>query len=228
MSGRKKLRLGVLVSGRGSNLQAIIEAGEAGKIDATVAIVISNVADARALELAHGYGIDAAFIDPHLYATGAEFDATAIDLLRKYEVELICLAGFMRVLSPDFIGAYRNRIMNIHPALLPAFPGLHAQRQALRYGAKVSGCTVHFVDEGVDTGPIIIQSVVPVLDDDSEATLSARILTDEHRIYPRAIQLFAEGRLEIRGRRVYTALGPVPHSNMKPTPGESQIRDNIE
>jgi phosphoribosylglycinamide formyltransferase 1 len=203
VSSRAKLRLGILVSGRGSNLQAIIDASEAGKIDALVGIVISDVADARALELARRHGIETVFIDPHLYATGEEFDATVIDLLRKYEVELICLAGFMRVLSPNFIGEYRNKIMNIHPALLPAFPGLHAQRQALRYGAKVSGCTIHFVDEGVDTGPIIIQSVVPVLDDDTEETLSARILTYEHRIYPQAIQLFAEGRLEIRDRRVY-------------------------
>jgi phosphoribosylglycinamide formyltransferase 1 len=203
VSSRAKLRLGILVSGRGSNLQAIIDASEAGKIDALVGIVISDVTDARALELARRYGIDAAFIDPHLYATGEEFDAMVIDLLRKREVGLVCLAGFMRLLGPHFIREYRNRIMNIHPALLPAFPGLHAQRQALRYGAKVAGCTVHFVDEGVDTGPIIIQAVVPVLDEDTEEALSARILTYEHRIYSRAIQLFAEGRLEIRGHRVY-------------------------
>ncbi|MBI2882732.1 MAG: phosphoribosylglycinamide formyltransferase [Candidatus Methylomirabilis oxyfera] len=197
------MRLGVLASGRGSNLQAIIDASEAGTIDAVVAIVISDAADARALELAGRHGIDAAFVDPRLHATSEDFDVAVIDLLRKHEVELICLAGFMRVLSPHFIGEYRNRIMNIHPALLPAFPGLHAQRQALRYGAKLSGCTVHFVDEGVDTGPIIIQAVVPVLDEDTDESLSARILTYEHRIYSRAIQLFAEGRLEIRGRRVY-------------------------
>lgn len=203
MSSQAKLRLGVLVSGRGSNLQAIIAAGEAGVIDATVALVISDVADARALELAQRYGIEAVFVDPRLHTTSEDFDATVIDLLRKHEVELVCLAGFMRLLSLHFIREYRNRIMNVHPALLPAFPGLHAQRQALRYGAKVSGCTVHFVDEGVDTGPIIIQAVVPVLDEDTEEVLAARILTYEHRIYPRAIQLFAEGRLEIRGRRVY-------------------------
>ena len=202
MNALAKLRLGVLVSGRGSNLQAIIDAGEAGAIDATVAIVISDVPDARALELARRHGIEAIFVDPRLYATGEAFDTTVVDLLRKHEVELICLAGFMRVLGPHFIGEYRYRIMNIHPALLPAFAGLHAQRQALRYGAKVSGCTVHFVDEGVDTGPIIIQAAVPVLDEDTEETLSARILTYEHQIYPRAIQLFAEGRLKIRGRRV--------------------------
>lgn len=202
MNARVKLRLGVLVSGRGSNLQAIIDAGEAGTINATVAIVISDVPDARALDLAQRHGIEAIFVDPRLHATGEEFDATVVDLLRKRQVELVCLAGFMRLLGPRFIGAYRHRIMNIHPALLPAFAGLHAQRQALRCGAKVSGCTVHFVDEGVDTGPIIIQAAVPVLDQDTEETLSARILTYEHQIYPRAIQLFAEGRLEIRDRRV--------------------------
>lgn len=202
MNARVKLRLGVLVSGRGSNLQAIIDAGEAGTINATVAIVISDVPAARALDLAQRHGIEAIFVDPRLHATGEEFDATVVDLLRKRQVELVCLAGFMRLLGPRFIGEYRHRIMNIHPALLPAFAGLHAQRQALRCGAKVSGCTVHFVDEGVDTGPIIIQAAVPVLDQDTEETLSARILTYEHQIYPRAIQLFAEGRLEIRDRRV--------------------------
>lgn len=200
---QKRLRLGVLASGRGSNLQAIINASEAGKIDALVAIVISDVAAARALERAGQHGIEAAFIDPSLHHTPEEFDAAVIDLLRKHEVGLVCLAGFMRLLSPHFILEYRNRVMNIHPAVLPAFPGLHAQRQALRYGAKVSGCTVHFVDEGVDTGPIIIQAVVPVLDEDTEESLSTRILTYEHQVYPQAIQLFAEGRLEIRGRRVF-------------------------
>ncbi|MBZ0168140.1 MAG: phosphoribosylglycinamide formyltransferase [Kofleriaceae bacterium] len=202
VSGEKKLQLGVLVSGRGSNLQAIIDASQAAKIDALVAIVISDVADARALELARRHGIDATFVDPRLHTTSEEFDRTVIDLLRKREVDLVCLAGFMRLLSPHFIREYRHNIMNIHPALLPAFPGLHAQRQALRYGVKVSGCTVHFVDEGVDTGPIIMQAVVPVLDDDTDESLSARILTYEHQIYPQAIQLFAEGRLEIRDRRV--------------------------
>ncbi len=199
---QRRLRLGVLASGRGSNLQAIFDACEGGQIDAVIALVISNVAEAYALERGRRHGIEVAFIDPSLHRTSEEFDAAAIDLLRKHEVGLVCLAGFMRLLSPHFIREYRNRIMNIHPALLPAFPGLHAQRQALRYGAKVSGCSVHFVDEGVDTGPIIIQSVVPVLDDDTEETLSTRILAYEHQIYPRAIQLFAEGRLEIRGRRV--------------------------
>ena len=198
-----RLRLGVLVSGRGSNLQAIIDASEAGRIDAAVVIVISDVADAYALDRARAHGIEAAFIDPRHFETTQSFDAAAIDVLRKRDVELVCLAGFMRILSPHFVREFRNRIMNIHPALLPAFPGLHVQRKALQHGAKYSGCTVHFVDEGTDTGPIIIQAVVAVLDEDTEESLSARILRYEHQIYPRAIQFFAEGRLEIRGRRVF-------------------------
>ncbi len=199
---QRRLRLGVLASGRGSNLQAIIDACEGGQIDAVIALVISDVAEAYALERGRRHGIEAAFIDPSLRRTSKDFDAAVLDLLRKREVELVCLAGYMRLLSPPFVEAYNNRIMNIHPALLPAFPGLHAQYKALQYGLKFSGCTVHFVDDGVDTGPIIIQAVVPVLDDDTEEILSARILAYEHQIYPRAIQLFAEGRLEIRGRRV--------------------------
>jgi len=198
-----RLRLGVLVSGRGSNLQAIIDASEAGRIDAAVVIVISDVADAYALDRARAHRIEAAFVDPRHFKTRESFDAAVIDVLRKRDVELVCLAGFMRILSPHFVREFRNRIMNIHPALLPAFPGLHVQRKALQHGAKYSGCTVHFVDEGTDTGPIIIQAVVPVLDNDTEESLSARILRYEHQIYPRAIQLFAEGRLEVRGRRVF-------------------------
>lgn len=198
----RRLRLGVLASSRGSNLQAIIDASEAGTIDAAVVLVISNAAEAYALERARRRGIEATFIDPSLHNTSEDFDAAVLDLLRKREVELVCLAGYMRLLSPLLVEAYKNKIMNIHPALLPAFPGLHAQYKALQYGVKLSGCTAHFVDEGVDTGPIIIQAVVPVLDDDTEEVLSARILAYEHRIYPRAIQLFSEGRLEIRGRRV--------------------------
>jgi len=198
----RQLRLGVLASGRGSNLQAIIDASEAGRIDARVVTVVSDTAQAYALERARQHGIDTAFIDPSLHRTREAFDAAVLDLMQKSKVELVCLAGYMRLLSSSFIEAYANRIMNIHPALLPAFPGLHAQRKTVQYGSKFSGCTVHFVDEGIDTGPIIIQAVVPVLDDDTEETLSARILVSEHQIYPRAIQLFAEGRLEIRGRRV--------------------------
>lgn len=202
MDVKARLRLGVLVSGRGSNLQAIIDASEAGRIDAVVAVVISDVADAFALERARTHGIEAAFVDSRPFDTKEAFDAAIIDLLRKREVDLVCLAGFMRLLGPQFVEAFRHRILNIHPALLPAFPGLHVQRKALTHGVKFSGCTVHFVDEGTDSGPIIIQAVVPVLDDDTDESLSARILTYEHQIYPRAIQLFAEGRLEVLGRRV--------------------------
>ncbi|MBI2903444.1 MAG: phosphoribosylglycinamide formyltransferase [Candidatus Methylomirabilis oxyfera] len=200
---RGRIRLGVLASGRGSNLQAIIDASRAGRIDAVIGVVISDVADAFALERARTHGIEAVFVDPNLFEAREGFDAAIIDLLRKRDVDLVCLAGFMRLLSPPFVREYPNRIMNIHPALLPAFPGLHVQRKALKHGMKFSGCTVHFVDEGTDTGPIIIQAVVPVLDDDTDESLSARILTHEHQIYPRAIQLFAEGRLEVRGRRVF-------------------------
>jgi len=199
----KKLGLGVLVSGRGSNLQAIIDSSETGKINAVVRIVVSDVADAYALERAKRHGIDTAFVDPKLYPSREEYDKAIAQILKKYEVDLVCLAGFMRLLSPSFVSEYRNRIMNIHPALLPSFPGLHAQRKALRHGVKFSGCTVHFVDEGADTGPIIIQAIVPVFDDDTEDTLAERILQYEHQIYPRAIQLFAEGRLEVQGRHVF-------------------------
>ncbi len=200
---KARLKLGMLVSGRGSNLQAIIDANEAGRIDAAVVIVISDVADAFALERARAHGIEAAFVDPSLFKNREGFEAAIIDLLRKGDVDLVCLAGFMRLLSSHFVREFPHRIMNIHPALLPAFPGLHVQRKALQHGAKVTGCTVHFVDEGTDTGPIIIQAVVPVLDDDTEESLAVRILKYEHQIYPRAIQLFAEGRLEVRGRRVF-------------------------
>ncbi len=196
------LRVGVLASGRGSNLQAILDAIEAGQLAARVVVVVSDRADAQALDRARRHGVKAVFVDPRQHPEREVFDRAVAAVLDEHRVELVCLAGFMRILTPGFVAAYRDRIMNIHPALLPSFPGLHAQRQALAYGAKIAGATVHFVDEGVDTGPIILQAAVPVLDDDTEETLSARILAEEHRIYPRAIQLFAEGRLERRGRRV--------------------------
>lgn len=203
MPRAKKLRVGVLVSGRGSNLQAIIDASEAGKLDAAVVLVVSDVVDAYALERARKHSIPPVFVDPKARASREAFDRELISVLTKHEVDLVCLAGYMRVLSPRFIKHFHHRIMNIHPALLPAFPGLHVQRKALQHGVKFSGCTVHFADEGVDTGPIIIQAVVPVFDDDTEEVLAARILKYEHQIYPRAIQLFAEGRLEVKGRRVF-------------------------
>ncbi|MBI2460397.1 MAG: phosphoribosylglycinamide formyltransferase [Candidatus Rokubacteria bacterium] len=196
------LRVGVLASGRGSNLQAILDAIDAGRLAARVVVVVSDRADAQALDRARRHGAKAVFVDPRQHPDREAFDRAMLAVLDEHKVELVCLAGFMRLLTPGFIAAYRHRILNIHPALLPSFPGLHAQRQALAYGAKISGATAHFVDEGVDTGPIILQAAVPVLDDDTEETLSARILAEEHKIYPRAIQLFVEGRLEIQGRRV--------------------------
>jgi len=196
------LRIGVLASGRGSNLQAIIDAIEVGKLAACLAVVISDRPDAQALERARKHGTEGVFVDPKAHADREAFDRAVLAVLAEHRVELVCLAGFMRILTPMFVRAYAGRIMNIHPALLPTFPGLHAQRQALEHGVKVSGATVHFVDEGVDTGPIILQAAVPVHEDDTEETLAARILAEEHRIYPEAIQLFAEGRLEVRGRRV--------------------------
>jgi phosphoribosylglycinamide formyltransferase-1 len=196
------LRLGVLVSGRGSNLQAIIDAIEAKKLAAQIRVVVSDQAEAYALERARGHGISTQTLQAKAYPSREDFDRAVIQCLRDHEVELVCLAGFMRILSPHFIQEYRHRIINIHPALLPSFPGLHVQRKALEYGVKFSGCTVHFVDEGMDTGPILIQAVVPVLDEDTEDSLAARILRLEHQIYPRAIQLLAEGRLQIAGRRV--------------------------
>ncbi len=199
----KKVRLGILVSGRGSNLQAIIENIENGSLAAEVAVVISDQADAYALERARKHNIAAVQLSAKEYrAKREEYDALLVGELRKYGVELVCLAGFMRIITRALIKAYPNRVLNIHPALLPAFPGLHVQKAALEHGVKFSGCTVHFVDEGMDTGPIIIQAVVPVLDADTEDSLSARILAQEHKIYSRAIQLYAEGRLKVEGRRV--------------------------
>jgi len=196
------LVLGVLASGRGSNLQAILAAIDAGRCPARVAVVVSDRKDAPALERARQAGIRAVHLDPPAYPDRAAFDDAVAGVLDGHGVELVCLAGYMRVLSPEFVRRYRTRVLNVHPALLPAFRGLDAQRQALQHGVKVAGATVHFVDEGVDTGPIVLQATVPVLDDDTEATLAARILAEEHRLYPEAIRLYAEGRLEVSGRRV--------------------------
>ncbi len=202
------INLGVLVSGRGSNMEAMLERIRDGTIrNVKPGVVISNRKDAKALEIAKTYGVDAVFIDDE-GRKGAwwDYDLKIADCLQDHGVTpqngLVCLAGFMRILSPEFVRRYKGRIMNIHPALLPAFPGLNAQKQAVEYGAKVSGCTVHFVDEGVDTGPIIIQAAVEVREDDTPETLAARILEQEHRIYPEAVRLFAEGRLSVDGRRV--------------------------
>jgi phosphoribosylglycinamide formyltransferase-1 len=198
----KKLRLAVLASGTGTNLQSIIDCCRQGALDAEIVLVMSNNPDAGALQKAQRAGLRTLCIDHRLFKKRGDFDREVIERLREAEVDLVVLAGFMRLLSDEFLRAFPYRIMNIHPALLPAFPGLNAQRQALEYGVRVAGCTVHFLDSGVDTGPIILQAAVPVLDDDTEETLARRILAEEHRIYPLAIQLFAEGRLHIEGRRV--------------------------
>lgn len=201
------VNIGVLVSGSGSNLQSIIDQSERGRLDADIKLVVSNIPDAFALERCSKHGLPTRVIRHQDFPRREDFDRSMVDALKSSEVELVVLAGFMRVLTQEFLRAFPLKVMNIHPALLPAFPGLHVQRQALDYGVKFSGCTVHFVEEGVDTGPIIIQAVVPVLDDDTVDTLSARILREEHRIYPQAIQLYAEGKLHVKGRRVMVANG---------------------
>ena len=197
-----KLPIGVLISGSGTNLQAIIDAIEAGKLDAKIEVVVSNKANAFGIERARRHGILTEVLDHRSFSSREAYDEAVVAILRRRRVALVVLAGFMRLLSPGFIRAFANRIMNIHPALLPAFPGLNVQQRAVEHGVRFSGCTVHFVNEECDEGPIIIQAVVPVLPDDTGETLAARILEQEHRIYPRAIQLYAAGRLQIVGRRV--------------------------
>ena len=198
-------KLGILLSGRGSNFEAIARNAQAGKIPAEIAVVISNKAEAKGLATAREMGLATRFI-PSKGKEREAFDREVVAVLREFQVDLVCLAGFMRILSPYFIREFPQRILNIHPALLPAFPGEEAQRQALEYGVKFSGCTVHIVDEGVDSGPIVCQAVVPVLDDDTAETLAARILQEEHRIYSEAICLLLEDRIRIEGRRVLRRL----------------------
>ena len=198
----KILKIGVLVSGSGTNLQSILDACTAGELKARVVCVISNNADAYALERARIAGVPALHLDHRAHSGREAYDQALVATLREFGVELVAMAGFMRIITPVLLDAFPMAVMNIHPALLPAFPGLHAQRQALEYGVKVAGCTVHLVDPGTDTGPIIIQAPVPILDNDTEQTLSARIQKEEHRVYPEAIRLFAEGRLKVQGRKV--------------------------
>lgn len=202
-----KTVLGVLVSGRGSNLQSILDAIQAGKIPAEVGVVISDKPDAKALDRAKSRGIPAVCLERKKFANKQEFEAAIIGKLRQHQVELVVLAGFMRILSNNVINAFAGRIMNIHPALLPAFTGLDAQKQAIDYGVKVAGCTVHFVDEGMDTGPIILQQAVPVFDDDTPETLSERILQEEHKLYPRAIEFYCRGMLHRENRKVRIVKG---------------------
>jgi phosphoribosylglycinamide formyltransferase-1 len=196
------LRVGVLASGNGSNLQSLIDRSREGSLPAEIACVISNNASAFALERARRHGIPALHLDHRLFSGREAYDKAVVDSLREYGVELVALAGFMRIITPVLIEAFPNAIMNIHPALLPSFPGLHAQRQALDHGVKITGCTVHFVDAGTDTGPIICQAAVQVVEGDSEESLSARIQMEEHRLYPLAVKLFTEGKLTVEGRRV--------------------------
>jgi phosphoribosylglycinamide formyltransferase-1 len=201
------INLGILISGRGSNMDSILAAIKSGEIrNVKPSVVISNNPDAAGLKLAsQSYSVPTKVIRAG-GLKGWDYDQKLVKALQEYGVTpqsgLVCLAGFMRIITPEFVRQYKMRILNIHPALLPSFPGLNAQKQALQYGIKVSGCTVHFVDEGVDSGPVILQGTVPVLDDDTEDSLSERILELEHKLYPQAVALFAEGRLKVDGRRV--------------------------
>jgi phosphoribosylglycinamide formyltransferase 1 len=196
------LRVGVLASGRGSNFRALVEAAHAGRIPATMVVLISDRETAPALDIARSHGIEALFLDPKQYPSREAHEKAIIAALEERRVDLVCHAGYMRILTPAYVAHFRGRAFNIHPSLLPAFPGLHAQRQALAHGVRVAGATVHFVDEGVDSGPIVLQAAVPVLPGDTEESLAQRILVEEHRIYPEAVRLFAEGRLHIEGRIV--------------------------
>ena len=193
--------LGVLISGRGSNLQAILDAIADGRLDGRVGVVVSNKADAHGLERAKNAGVPTAVLSHKDYASREAFDEAVLARLQEHDVDVVCLAGFMRILSPVLVRAFPNRVLNIHPSLLPAFVGLHAQRQALEHGVKVSGCTVHLVDEELDHGPILLQATVPVEEGDSEESLSARILEQEHRLYPEAIQLILDGKVRLDARR---------------------------
>jgi phosphoribosylglycinamide formyltransferase-1 len=197
-----KTRVGILISGRGSNMVSLLEGMRDGGIHGEPAVVFSNVPDAPGLAKAAELGVPTEALSHKGFKPREEHEKRVVEILRRHEVELVCLAGYMRLLSPLLVGSFRNRMLNIHPALLPAFPGLHAQKQALDYGVKVSGCTVHIVDEECDHGPIVLQTTVPVLDDDDENSLSERILEQEHRLYREAVALYCAGRLKVEGRRV--------------------------
>lgn len=211
----KALRLGVLASGRGSNLQAILDACSDGRLAAEVAVVLSNVASAQALVRAARAGVPTRVIEHRAFASREAFDEALVAELRAREVELVVLAGFMRIVTPVLLGAFPERVVNVHPALLPAFPGMHAQRQALDYGVRVTGCTVHLVDAGVDTGPVLAQRTLPVSPDDTEETLSARLLVEEHRALVDVLAAFAEGRVQVVPPR---APGGRPATRITPRP----------
>ena len=205
------LRVAVLASGRGSNLQALIDGIEAGQVQASIVAVISNKKDAVALERARKHGIRDLFVDPKPFAGQPDsreaYDRALLAMLQQHDVELVLLAGYMKIVTSVLVNAYANRMMNIHPSLLPSFPGLDVQKKAIEWGCKLAGCTVHFVTEGVDEGPIILQAAVPILDNDTPETLAARILVQEHKLYPRAVELYAEGRVRVEGRRVLIEQG---------------------
>jgi phosphoribosylglycinamide formyltransferase-1 len=195
-------KLGVLVSGSGSNLQSIIDNIKSGYIEAEIAVVLSDNKDAYGLSRARDNAIPVETVDFKSFAKRTDYDGHVVEILKSYDVDVVILAGYMKVVTKVFVDAFKNKIINIHPALLPSFPGLHVQKKAIEYGAKFSGCTVHFVDEGVDTGPIIVQAVVPILDDDTEESLAKRILSQEHKVFPLAIRLYVQNRLKIEARRV--------------------------
>ena len=195
-------KLAVLVSGRGSNLQAIIDSIDREELDAHLSIVISNTKDTMAVKRAEKHGIKTIFIDPSTYLNSKEYDKALVLKLKEFSIDLICLAGYMRILGEEVIQTFEKKIINIHPSLLPAFPGLNAQKQAINHGVKFSGCTVHFVDSRVDSGPIILQTVVPVYDNDDEKSLSKRILEQEHYLYPKAIKMIQENKIRLNGRTV--------------------------
>jgi phosphoribosylglycinamide formyltransferase 1 len=199
--------IGVLISGRGSNLQALIDAIVESRLDAKIGLVISNRSDAAGLDRARVAGIETVVVDHRRFSSRDEFDRSLVELLQARKVRLVCLAGFMRLVGPPLLDAYPNAVLNVHPSLLPAFPGVEAQRKALEHGVKVSGATVHLVDRDLDAGPIVLQAAVPVRDDDTVETLSARILIEEHRIYPEAVKIVLDGGWKLEGRRVLFPVG---------------------
>ncbi len=201
----KRLKLALMASGRGSNFEALSAAIDRKDLDAEIVIVISDKENALALDKARKRNIPAVYVNPRDFATFDKYEEHLVKILKEYDIDIVVLAGYMRLVGLTFLHNFKNRVVNIHPALLPAFKGLHAQKQALDYGVKYTGCTVHIVDEGMDTGPIIMQSIVPVYLDDTEEILSSRILQEEHQIYWRALQLLAEGRIYIEGRQIIIA-----------------------
>ena len=210
------MKIAVLASGRGSNFEAIARAVKSGKIDGEIAVLIVDRKNIGAIERAERLGINWIYVDPYSHPSREDYDRKIVSILKYLQVDLVCLAGYMKIISEVFVDSFPNRIMNIHPALLPSFPGLKSHEKALQYGVKISGATVHFVDKGVDTGPIIVQVAVPVLPDDTPETLASRVLQFEHRIYPQAVKWFVDGRIEIKGRNVtvrdadYSSLPVVP------------------